>query len=332
MKRLFLFVMAAVLIWPLQAQKLRFNGKGEFKIVQFTDLHYQSENPRAKAALCCMEEVITVENPDLVILTGDNIYSKPADVAMQHILDCLDAKKVPYVLLFGNHDEEQGMTHAQLYDIICTGKYNIQPDRGEVASPDYVLEVVSSDGTKPSALLYCLDSHSYPKKKGWGQYAWLTFDQVSWYRQQSQAYTAKAGGKPLPALAFLHIPLPEYALGAANERTIMHGTRMEAACCPNFNTGFFTAAMEQGDIMGFFCGHDHDNDYSLMYQHILLAYGRFSGGNTEYNHLPRGARVIVLKEGKRTFDTWIRQADGKQVWPTTYPTSYVKDNWRTRKD
>ena len=69
-----------------------------------------------------------------------------------------------------------------------------------------------------------------------------------------------------------------------------------------------------------------------MYQHILLAYGRFSGGNTEYNHLPRGARVIVLKEGKRTFDTWIRQADGKQVWPTTYPTSYVKDNWRTRKD
>lgn len=33
-----------------------------------------------------------------------------------------------------------------------------------------------------------------------------------------------------------------------------------------------------------------------MWKGILLAYGRFTGGNTEYNHLPNGARVIVMKE------------------------------------
>ena len=41
-------------------------------------------------------------------------------------------------------------------------------------------------------------------------YAWFTFDQVNWYRSQSAAYTERNGGKPLPALAFFHIPLPEY--------------------------------------------------------------------------------------------------------------------------
>ena len=75
----------------------------------------------------------------------------------------------------------------------------------------------------------------------------------------------------------------------------------------------FTAMKEAGDVMGVFVGHDHDNDYAVMWHGILLAYGRYTGGNTVYNHLPNGARVIVLKEGQRTFDTWIDLAGGQQV-------------------
>ena len=61
---------------------------------------------------------------------------------------------------------------------------------------------------------------------------------------------------------------------------------MEKACAPELNTGMFTAMKEAGDVMGMFVGHDHDNDYAVMWKGILLAYGRFTGGNTEYNHLP----------------------------------------------
>ena len=93
----------------------------------------------------------------------------------------------------------------------------------------------------------------------------------------------------------------------------------------------FTAMKECGDVMGIFCGHDHDNDYSVIYYDVLLAHGRFSGGNTEYNHLRNGARVIILKEGKRSFDTYIRERGGRLLNSTTYPNSYVKDNWKTRK-
>lgn len=64
----------------------------------------------------------------------------------------------------------------------------------------------------------------------------------------------------------------------------------------------------------------------VMWKGILLAYGRFTGGNTEYNHLPNGARIIVLDEGARTFTSWIRQKDGI-VDKVTYPASFVKDDW-----
>ena len=36
------------------AQRLSFNKQGEFKILQFTALHYQSQNPRSRAVLRCI--------------------------------------------------------------------------------------------------------------------------------------------------------------------------------------------------------------------------------------------------------------------------------------
>lgn len=313
-----------------QVSPLQFNRNGEFKIVQFTDIHFKYGNPASDIALKLIGEVLDAERPDLVVFTGDVVYAAPADTAMRTVLSCAADRKIPFVVTFGNHDNEQGKTRAELYDVIRSMPFNIQPDRGGVESPDYILTLKSSDGKKDAALLYCLDSHSYSQLPDVKGYDWLTFDQVNWYRQQSATHTAKNGGQPLPALAFFHIPLPEYNEAAADEDAILIGTRMEKACAPVLNTGMFTAMKEAGDVMGIFVGHDHDNDYSVLWKGILLAYGRFTGGNTEYNHLPNGARVILMKEGARSFDTWIRLKGGEIVNRTVYPDSYVKDDWRKR--
>lgn len=220
------------------------------------------------------------------------------------------------------------MPNFMMLSVPCLSISN--PTVAELNPPDYVLTLKSSDGKKDAALLYCLDSHSYSKLPDVKGYDWLTFDQVNWYRRQSAAYKAKNGGQPLPALAFFHIPLPEYNEAASDENAILIGTRMEKACAPELNTGMFTAMKEAGDVMGMFVGHDHDNDYAVMWKGILLAYGRFTGGNTEYNHLSNGARVIVMKEGARTFTTWIRLKGGEIIDKTVYPDSYMKDDWRKR--
>lgn len=326
----FCLALLSSLFCPAQVSPLQFNKNGEFKIVQFTDIHFKYGNPASDIALKRIGEVLDAECPDLVVFTGDVVYAAPADTAMRKVLSYATDRKIPFVVTFGNHDNEQGKTRAELYDVIRSMPFNIQPDRGGVESPDYVLTLKSSDGKKDAALLYCLDSHSYSKLPDVKGYDWLTFDQVNWYRQQSATYKAKNGGQPLPALAFFHIPLPEYNEAASDENAILIGTRMEKACAPELNTGMFTAMKEAGDVMGMFVGHDRDNDYAVMWKGILLAYGRFTGGNTEYNHLSNGARVILMKEGARTFTTWIRLKGGEIIDKTVYPDSYMKDDWRKR--
>lgn len=307
-----------------QSPSLEFGSDGEFKIVQFTDVHFKYGNPKSDIAIRRINEVLDKEQPDLVIFTGDVIYSEPADSGMTAVLACVSGRKIPFAVTFGNHDDEQGMSRPQLYDLIRTFPYNIQPDRGEAESPDYVLEVKSRDGDRTAALLYCLDSHSYSTIEGIRGYGWLSFEQIEWYRRTSRAYTSENHGSPLPALAFFHIPLPEYNAAAADENAVMYGTRMEKACAPELNSGMFAAMKESGDIMGIFTGHDHDNDYTVLWKGILLGYGRYTGGDTVYNHLPNGARVIVLKEGCRTFTTWTVLAGGETKDRTVYPDSYLK--------
>ncbi len=315
------------------AQNLKFNADGKFKILQLTDVHF-NKTDAAIAALQILDNVISDEKPDLVVLTGDIISAPPAKENLLTVLNRISKHNIPFVYEFGNHDWEQGLSNRELYAIARGVKNNILPDLKDEKELDYVVKIKDHTGKSDAAVLYCLDSHSYPKgfpeDKSHGTYAWLTYDQVDWYRQQSQAIKDANGGATLPALAFFHIALPEFNQAVTTERAACIGSRREEACSPKLNTGMFTAMMESGDIMGVFVGHDHDNDYSVLWHDILLGFGRYSGGNTVYNNLKPGARVIVLEEGQRHFNTYIREWDGNICNVSTYPDSYKSSDWRKR--
>ena len=308
---------------------LRFK-KGQFKIVQITDLHYKLGVKASEQGLACVREMVETEKPDLVVVTGDIIYSAPADSTLSVVLKTFAQLGVPFCMTFGNHDYDFKTPAVALYNQMQKTPNCVMPVL-QGKNTDYSLPILSSNGKRTAAVLYCIDTHNKPAIGGIGGYQWISHNQITWYRQRSTVYKQKNGGRPVPSLAFLHIPLPEFNYATANTQCPMYGSRLERAYSPSINSGMFASIKEMGDIMGVFCGHDHDNDYAVSYFNVLLAHGRFSGGNTEYNHLKRGARVIVLKEGKREFDTWIREVGGNVLYRTTYPKSYVKDNWRKRK-
>lgn len=308
---------------------LRFK-KGLFKIVQITDLHYKLGVKASEQGLACVREMVETEKPDLVVVTGDIIYSAPADSTLSVVLKTFAQLGVPFCMTFGNHDYDFKTPAVALYNQMQKTPNCVMPVL-QGKNTDYSLSILSSNGKRTAAVLYCIDTHNKPAIGGIGGYQWISHNQITWYRQRSMVYKQKNGGRPVPSLAFLHIPLPEFNYATDNTQCPMFGSRLEKAYSPSINSGMFASIKEMGDIMGVFCGHDHDNDYAVSYFNVLLAHGRFSGGNTEYNHLKRGARVIVLKEGKREFDTWIREVGGNVLYRTTYPKSYVKDNWRKRK-
>lgn len=309
------------------AQTLKFGPDGKFKIVQFTDLHLRWEDSRSDIAYTCIKNTIEAERPDLVVLTGDIIYSAPADQNLRKVLEFIAQYKTPFALVFGNHDHEQGLSNAELLQIARQIPYCMASDvEGITGEGNYLLEIKGSQDDTPKAILYFIDSNQYSqlKEAGVNGYDYIHRDQIDWYVQSSSQYTAQNNNQPLPSLAFFHIPLPEYNQAARNENTTLYGIRREQACSPELNTGMFAAMKEQGDIMGVFVGHDHDNDYAVNWYNILLAYGRFTGGPTEYIHIPNGARIIELTEGQRTIDTWIRLTDGSIEQRTSFPKDYVK--------
>lgn len=312
-------------VFGLTARNLKFNDHGKFKIVQFTDVHYIYEDPRSAVAIECINEVLDVEKPDLVIFTGDVIYGKPAEAGIRTVLNLVSKREIPFAVTFGNHDNEQGLSREELFKIIQTIPHNLTATtKGISGVTNYILPLKSSDGSRDAEILYLLDSHSYSQIDGIGGYDYIDFDQIQWYRENSKQFTAMNGGTPVPSLAFFHIALPEFNQAASSETAVLFGIRKEKACAPWLNSGLFTSMKEMGDVEGVFVGHDHDDDYAVMWHGILLAYGRYTGGDTVYNNLPNGARVIELTEGQKGFNTWIRLKDNQVEQYVKFPESFLK--------
>ena len=320
----FLFLSIAFTI-SLHAQKLSFNKEGTFKIVQFTDMHYQHGNPKSDTTLLLITRVLDAEKPDMVVFTGD-IVTGPVPEGWDAIMKQVADRKIPFAVTLGNHDHEQGVTREEIARIVTSSPYNLNTPTGSVAGRvmDNVIPIYGSkNNIEESALIYCFDSGAYSTVDGVKGYGWLTTDQIEWYRQQSMHYSVKHHFQPLPALAYFHIPLPEYRLAFNEEKNVRYGVRMEAECSPELNSGMFLAMREMHDVMATFTGHDHVNNYIVNYHDIALAYGCFSGWRTTYTPAMNGVRVVVLKENKREFDTWLHLLDGTTLYKVTYPADFT---------
>ncbi len=312
---------------------LRFHPDGSFKILQVTDTHYKTGKAASRAAVDNIAAALDGEKPDLVIFTGDQVYSDGVDQALRDLTAPVVERGIPFAFVFGNHDHRYDRTLAESYDIMRSIPGCLAPDRGNVESPDYLLEIRSSaDTAKVASVLYLLDSHEGSRIKNTGRYAWLTTPQIVWYKANSASYADSNGGKPIPSLMFFHIPLPEMEYAWSQTDSYIAGTHGEEICSPKMNSGMFTAIKEQGDVFGVFFGHDHDNDFATTYWDILLAYGRYSGGKTVYNHLGKpGVRVINLREGEPRLSSYVRLADGTIIDPVDYPDSFAQKRSKKKK-
>lgn len=330
MKKTFvaLLMLAVTAMGYGQKPILKFNSDGNFKIIQFTDVHYKKLMKESEVAIQLINEVLDTEKPDLVVFTGDVIWAKPVLEGLDDVFDPVSKRGIPWAYVFGNHDDEFGVSRQQLMDYASQKPYCLAQagDKSLSGVGNYILEVRSA--AKPDSigsLLYFFDSGAYTPIKKIGGYDWLRLDQVNWYSQQSAAYTKANNNKPYPALAFFHIPLAEYPIMKNAENAQIIGNKDEKECNGRLNTGMFAAMRQAGDVMGTFVGHDHNNDYIGEYFGIYLAYGRFSGGKTVYNDLGKnGCRVIELKEGKHEFSTYIRLLGGEKIYPVHYPETFKK--------
>jgi len=316
-KKTIALIIAVYICFNISGQnrhRLEFNKEGKFKIAQFTDLHWIDGSPNCSKTASTIKYVLKTEKPDLAILTGDVVWKLPSRRPWRDIPKIFEDAGVPFAVVLGNHDAEGGteITRSGIFEILAQSPYFV----GEKGPDDiygagnYVLPIWGKRSTI-SALLYCFDSNSYQQNTLYGSYDWVHFNQIEWYRRQSKKFTKQNNNKPLPALAFLHIPLPEYKEVLNKPSTIGHYG--EDVSSPRINSGLFGSFVDMQDVKGVFAGHEHDNDFVGLDFDVALAYGRATGFDT-YGSLTHGARIIEMKEEPFRFDTWICTPEGKELF------------------
>lgn len=305
--------------YSTQAQDLKFiNGK--FKIVQFTDLHYVANAEPSKKSIQTIEHTLDAERPDLVVFTGDVVVKAPSKQGWDEVLQTVINRKIPYIVTLGNHDDESELTRLEVATYVANKPFLINKT-ASIPNVDGVLNAsipILGKDNKPQFTLYALDSKAYSQFKEIKGYDWFAANQVAWYRNESTRIKKEAN-TTLPALAFFHIPFPEYEIAFNNLSHARIGVRYEKEGSPIINSGMYEAMLKQGDVMGTFVGHEHVNDYLVDYYGIALAYGCFTGSENTYLRHKNGARIIQIEEGKRGFHTYIRESDGAILYRTDYP-------------
>ncbi|TDN97669.1 metallophosphoesterase family protein [Sunxiuqinia elliptica] len=335
MKQL-VYTLLLLVLWTLsgtaqQKRSLDFTSDGDFKVVQFTDTHINLEEGKNLQVFDVISSVLAAEKPQLAVLTGDIASQHAPREIYRKLAAIFEAEDVPWVVVFGNHDARDAKARKELANFVEQFPGCLNHDVGTLTGSTNFVLTVKGQTQKTAALLYCMDSNAYstlkPKVDGYG---WFDFSQVNWYLQKSRDYTAANAGQPLPALAFFHIPLPEYTQAWNNQLAPPIGVKNEDECSPDINTGMFAAMLHGGDVMGTFTGHDHINDYIGVFHGIALAYGRVTKVMRNEEDPKAGGRVIVLQENQRQFKTWIREWSGNKVLECSFPGSFQEKEQAAR--
>ena len=306
------------------------------KVLQFTDVHIGGgvmSLKKDKKALNAVAAMITAEKPDLVILTGDNVYPVPFQagtfnngISTDMVITLLETLGVYYTVCFGNHDSEaySDYTREQVADKYANPelKYSLF-QKGPEDIDGYgnqIIKVKNSKGIVTNAY-FVLDSHDYVETDMlgvMGGYDNIHQNQVDWYKENVLAIDAanKAidPSYPMfPSLLFFHIPLKEYADAwneyRANGSQDTENVKYldggyyeddEKVCCGVGDDTLFETALELGSTKGIFVGHDHVNNARLEYKGIQLVYGMsvdyLAYIGIDKKGAQRGCTVISLSE------------------------------------
>lgn len=318
-------------------QMLKFKD-GKFKILVLSDI--QDTNTPQKETLALMKAAIDEAKPDFIALTGDNtagwwkgVDAEQTKTAIDIIAKEINDRKIPFALVFGNHDHEglsdenNKLTEREAKKLMLSWyqeyEYCLAVEGEEMTGiGNYNLLVKDSAGEKDIFNMWFMDSNPYSTEEEGGGYGYIHKDQIEWYEKTSNELKEANGGKPVPSLVFQHIVVPEvYEMFTevkfgtkgsvhgnanhtkqfyiANPEFVYEGHLNEGPCPANTaNDGQFDSWLKQGDVIGAFFGHDHINDFAGTYKGIKLvavpAVTFYSYGNY------RGARTITLDENDLT--------------------------------
>lgn len=281
---------------PNIGQTLEMDGE-ELNILLLTDQHYTCVFGDNKTNTL-MDTLVSENQPDLIILLGDQCLTPFNIRAYEHLIERMDSYKIPWAPLFGNHDGEGKATKQYLAELLADSDYCLfQYGPNNIDSVGNYFINISKDGN----FVYTIFLMDSDVKKG-SNYMPITQGQLDWYEWAVKGITAYFG-RIIPSALMRHIPLIEYATAydaAVLNNTVIYGERREEESPPYINSKMFEKIKALQSTKGVFCGHDHLNDYSVIYEGIRLSYSVSSGFGSYGDNNIKGGTLLKIKSSGET--------------------------------
>ncbi|MBO5937614.1 MAG: metallophosphoesterase [Clostridia bacterium] len=265
---------------------VKMNEDSEFKVVMFTDTHLKGDKELDNITLTYMIENIKEQNPDLVILGGDNVtygFNKKRNIELAELFENLG---VYWATVLGNHEGDGFLSYGREDVIELFASYEhclVTPGKPEVEGDgNCTINILNSDGSLRE-VFFLMDSGDYMTQESKDKYGVTDPDevydgikdtQVQWYKDKHDEIQAQYG--EFKSINIVHIP-PYQAEQEYSEGDFEYGAKNEGVCESGFDAGFFDALKEKGSAQAVYFGHDHVNNFGVMYEGILLSYMQPSG-------------------------------------------------------
>ena len=305
--------------------RLSCDENGDFKVSVLADVH--ASGVISDSVQADIREIIDNEQPDLVIFTGDNAIcddEQELRAALDSMVGYIEEKQIPWCHVYGNHDQEGGLTKEEMQVIYESYEYCVSK-RGDTSLTgvgNYVLPIYEYGSDKISHLVWCLDSGSMMSEKDiedllptskpdftgidysvWGgYYDYIHADQIQWYYNTSLLFE-NYFNDAIPSIMAFHMPLQEIYYAWQNRLSFENwdGEKNDPVGASPINSGLFTALADRGDVLATVSGHDHANTYMVEYQGIKLCYS--PGCSTHgyyYSKDTLGSRIFEMNSN----DVW----------------------------
>ena len=272
------------------------NGK-DFVILNLTDPHFSDYDYRAFLAFASSstaKRLVSEIKPDLITVTGDIVCADSTVYSIKRFTDLMESFGVPWAPVFGNHDDEGNCDLNYLCDIMLKSP-NCLLKKGdpEMGYGNYGIRILNEDGSL-NEVIVMLDSHH---------------DQAN-EKQQKWVKAITDAAQDAEISLFFHVPLPEYQYAYDEAKTDKgwkeeykaYGEKHENVCCERdaegkpVQRGFFDIIKRAGNIKYVFCGHEHMNDFSILYQGVRLTYTMKLGKGSGFQLGFDGGTVITIGE------------------------------------
>ena len=252
-------------------------------------------------------QVIESYQPDLIIMTGDNVYGEFDDDGEQHVklIQFMDSFQIPWAPVFGNHDIESNMGVDWQCQQFENSQYCLFKQRELTGNGNY--SVGLTQGGKLKRVFYMLDSngsgHASRRSLANGHTQTTSGfgdDQIEWYTQSITALKEQFPDVKL-SMAF-HIQM------AAFEDALTQYDYYSSSQAP-IDLDNLPAAQQKGDfgyigcsaqggwdtrrtvwtgikelgIDSIFVGHEHANSWSIEYEGVRLTFGQKSSTFDSHN-------------------------------------------------